>query len=109
MKHRYWIGLSVVLLLVIGVGGVLFYGSGLDGHTSASYLDVSRVDSTISENETVAFSNLTPSQQRVFENALKDEDNYVQIPASVDEQVWIENNHVQYQNQTYRVAVAVSG
>lgn len=108
MKHRYWIGLGIVLLLVVSVGGVLLTELDLDGHTTASYLDVSPAESDDSINQTVAFSNLSPAQQRAFKQALNDEDNYVQIPDGVDEQVWIENRAVRYQNRTYEVFVAVS-
>lgn len=109
MKRRHRIGLVAVLLLVIIVGGAFLTGLGLDGHESASYLDVSRVSSAPADNQTTSFTNLTPDQQQVFEKALTDEDDMVQIPANVDVQVWIENDYVSYQNQTYHVAVAVSG
>ncbi|WP_232700834.1 hypothetical protein [Halobacterium wangiae] len=108
MERRYWVGLGAVLFLVIGVGGVFITGFGVDGHGSASDLDVSRVNSDTPANQTIAFSTLTSDQQQVFELALADEDGVVKIPTNVDEQVWIENEYVTYQNQTYHVAVAVS-
>lgn len=108
MKRRYWIGLGAVLLLMIGVGGAFLTGFGSGGHESASYLDVSRDNSDPPANQTIAFTNLTPDQQQVFEKALTDEDNMVQIPDNVDQSVWTRNRYVIYQNQTYHVAVAVS-
>lgn len=109
MKRRYWIGLGAVLFLMIGVGGAFLIGLGLGGHESASYLDVSRVNFDPPANQTIAFTDLSPDQQQVFEKALTDEDNMVQIPDNVDESVWIRNKYVIYQNHTCHVAVAASG
>ena len=105
MKHRYWIGLTLVLFLGVSVGGVYLIGTDSGGHSSARYLDVSRIDGDESRNQTVAFSALTPRQQHVFEAALND--TLERIPDDVNGQVWIEYRCIRYQNQTYRVVVAV--
>ena len=107
VKRRYWVGLTLVLLLGVSVGGVHLVGTDPGSQSSARYLSVEKVDGDESRDQTIAFSNLNSGQQRVFEAALSDETTSERIPDDVNEQVWVENRYVRYENQTYAVAVAV--
>ncbi|MFB6297919.1 MAG: hypothetical protein ABEH56_05305 [Salinirussus sp.] len=109
MDRRSWIVAGAVVVVVAGVSGwvaVMVLGS--SAHGGGSYLDVNRVESPGPANQTVAFSELSADQQRVFERALQAED-LVAIPDDVDRNVWIQHRYVRYENDTYEVAVAVSG
>ncbi|MBX0303573.1 hypothetical protein [Haloarcula salinisoli] len=73
----------------------------------AAYLDVEPAEGNVSANETVAFEELSPAQQELFERA-RNSSELVEIPGDLDYTVFAENRYVHYQNRTYEVAVAVS-
>jgi hypothetical protein len=62
-----------------------------------------------SDGSVVAFEELSPEQQRVFEQALENDGGYrtARIPSGVNDEVWVENRYVRYQNKTYAVGVIV--
>jgi len=74
--------------------------------SSGSTLHVSQPQTTYTGNRSViAFEELAPDQQRVFERALENDSGYADIPTDVNSSVWVENRAIQYRNQTYTVAV----
>ncbi len=104
--------LVAVGVLVVALGGAAVLGATtlLDpapgGTSYYLFVDPASPEQTPSENETVRYANLTPEQQRVFDRA-RTADGNVAVPADVNEQVWIDNRYVRYQNRTYRATVAV--
>ncbi|MFB6142015.1 MAG: hypothetical protein ABEJ30_01580 [Halorientalis sp.] len=109
MERRHWAALGIGLLLVVGAGAAFLAAPALGGQGGDAHLTVSAAERGASGNETVAFSTLTTDQQRVFEEALDAPDGTVEVPADVDERVWIEHRYVAYRNRSYRVAVAMPG
>jgi len=99
------LGVSTMIL-----GGVILVASGLivGTHTrpeTQSYLTV-EVSQGNQENITVVpYSNMSDSQKQVFEAQINNS-NITTIPENTDNQFWIENRYVRYQNTTYTVAVA---
>lgn len=99
------LGLSMMVL-----GGVILVSSGLIVDASSSpepqsYLTV-EVSQGNQENITVVpYSNMSDSQKQVFETQINNS-SITAIPENTDNQFWIENRYVRYQNTTYTVAVA---
>jgi hypothetical protein len=105
MQRRYWLGVGLAVVLAVAVGWVALISlSGLDG---GYYLDAAPADGNVSANDTIAYETLSPEQRRVFESAVN-ADSMVEIPDSVDENVFIDNRYVSYENRTYEVMVASS-
>jgi len=100
--------LIITLVLLCGIGAVIVSQFAIPSHQSTPHLQVSTVGGNVTEHSVVAFENLTPGQQRVFERALTSESQLTSIPDTIDTDVWVENNYVRYQTKTYRVLVAVS-
>lgn len=116
MNRRRWMGVLLVLVVVGGAASILV-GDWNDGHEQGTYLDVdpvapnetvTPVSETPTGNTTIAYTELSPAQQRVFRQAVTADDGFVAIPDDVAADVWIQHAAVRYRNQTYEVAVAVS-
>lgn len=103
MNRRTWVGIGVVLVLAIGVGFVQF---SLNDQDKTQYLTVNQVNRTPPDSHTIAFTDLTAAQQRVF-NKSRNQEGLVRIPADVDAAVWKDNEYVTFDNQVYEVVVAV--
>lgn len=108
MRRRTIFLISVVIIGAI-LGGALFLHyvvfQPVTG-SSGSTLHVSQPQTTYTgDGSVIAFEELTPEQQRVFERALENDSRYAQIPSGVNSSVWVENRAVRYQNRTYTVAV----
>ena len=99
------LGASMMIL-----GGVVLVASGLIVDSPSrpepqAYLDV-EVFQGSKDNITVApYSNMSDPQKQVFESQVNNS-NITSIPENTDNQFWIENRYVRYQNTTYTVAVA---
>lgn len=98
------IGIAVLVLLFLGVVASAYLP---DGHGDERYLHVEQVDEDEISGDVVAFEELTPGQQAAFEGAVAQGGGMVEIPADVDDSVWVDNYGVRYQNQTYLTVVAV--
>jgi len=107
MDRGYWLLAGAVLILLVVAGGIYIGVAGQNAHNSAEYLQVEPAEGNISANETVAFEELSPAQQDLFERA-RNTSEITEISADTDYDVFIDNRHVRYRNRTYDVAVAVS-
>ncbi|MBX0284949.1 hypothetical protein EGH22_01295 [Halomicroarcula sp. F28] len=107
MDRRTWLLAGCVLAFLVVGGGIYIGLAGQNAHGSAAYLDVEPAEGNVSANETVAFEELSPAQQELFERA-RNSSELVEISADLDYTVFAENRYVHYQNRTYEVAVAVS-
>ncbi|MDS0283056.1 hypothetical protein [Haloarcula onubensis] len=106
MDRGYWLLAGCALTLAVGGFGAYAIFAGQNTHSSAAYLDVDTADGNVSGNETVAFDDLSPAQQEVFERA-RNSTEMVDIPPDTDYVVFVDNHYVRYRNRTYQVAVAV--
>lgn len=107
MGRGYWLLAGAVLIHLVVGGGVYIALAGQNAHSNARYLDARPADGNVYLNETVAFEDLSPAQQKAFQRA-RNSTEMVEIPADLDGDVFIDNRYVRYQNRTYEVAVAVS-
>ncbi|MDS0259099.1 hypothetical protein NDI56_06805 [Haloarcula sp. S1CR25-12] len=105
MRRRHWLGLGCLLVLLVTGAYVSLAGQSSRG--SAAFLDIEPADGTVPENETVAFTELSPAQQDLFERA-RNTTETVEIPPDVDDDAFADNRYVRYQNRTYETIVAVS-
>ena len=102
-----------MLISVVVIGAVLGGAAFLhyvvfqpETGSSGSTLHVSQPQTTYEGDGTViAFEELTPEQQRVFERALENDSGYARIPSGVNSSVWVENRAIRHLNRTYTVAV----
>ena len=106
MDRGYWLLAGSVLAFLVVGGGIYIALAGQNAHSSAMYLEVEPAEGNASANETVAFEDLSPSQQDLFERARNSTD-YVEIPPNVPADVFIDNRYVRYRNRTYETAVFV--
>ena len=106
MISRRGIATVFVIILVITTGVGLVLNSISSNRGSQYNLHVTQADGNISSDEVVQFDELTSGQQDVFEAALSQGN--TNVPDDVSIQIWVDNRYVQYQNQTYRVAVSTA-
>ncbi|MFC7046957.1 hypothetical protein ACFQH6_17510 [Halobacteriaceae archaeon GCM10025711] len=99
------IGIAVLVLLLLGFVASAYLP---DGHGNERYLHVEQVDEDEISGEVIAFEDLTPGQQAVFEEAVAQGNGNVEIPEDVNESVWFDTYGVRYQNQTYLTVVSTN-
>jgi len=106
MNRRYRIGIAGVALLLLVGASIYVFIAGQNSHSSTAYLDVEPAEGNVSANETVAFEQLSPAQQDLFERA-RNTTEMVEIPPELSEDVFTDNRYVRYRNRTYETTVIV--
>jgi hypothetical protein len=102
--------ISVVIIGAIPTGFVLLDDSVFTFGDTRPQLHVLEPQTNhTGDGSMIAFGELTPEQQGVFEQALENDSEYrtARIPSGVNDEVWVENRYVRYQNESYRVGVMI--
>ena len=94
----------VILLVLLCVGAFVVIS---EINQTTRWLTVEETDTIYATENVVAFESMTPAQQRTFEAALADSENYVKV-TNASTKVWEDHRAVRYENRTYAVEVAVT-